>query len=682
MFSPGMLPHSNALLKRGIDIMRPFQAVRRMFAGGRDANAMLSPKSSAVGGLGETRGVWLTAPGAASWSGRRYDRFAEEGYRRNVIAHRCVRLVAEGAASMPWLLYEGEREVTAHPLLDLLGRPNPLQGGTGLLENLYGFLLIAGNGWLEAVENARGQVAELYALRPDRMSVVPGPRGWPRAYKYSVGGESHMFEHDPARGIAPILHLKAFHPLDDHTGLSAFEPAAYAIDLHNEASAWNKALLDNAARPSGALVYDPGEKGGTLTEAQFERLKAEMEAQFQGGRNAGRPLLLEGGLSWQQLGFSPADMDFINAKHVSAREIALAFGVPPMLLGIPGDNTYANYQEANRALWRQTILPMATKLTAALNAWLTPRFEEGLRLDFDADAVEALSADRAQTWAQVGAASFLTVNEKRSALGYGPIEGGDVLQPTMAAPFMAKGLQIKGVREERNERYKILSDAYNRAKIEGMTYKVWRTAHDGHARDSHARVDGMPIDIDEAFIVGGERLFLPCDPKASLEETANCRCMVEFVNEIPEEAHPRVIQCEDIAKDIGNAELQMKDLHRDMLEWAAKIKEEAERSRPEIAGDENLSLIDMVIGAAGALLENTIGHTFVGLAVILLGRMRDLIEQGEKIQDGYRNVVIPAVNGINDDINKMSALEQEIARLKQQRQELGCQWPQPSWNVR
>jgi HK97 family phage portal protein len=644
-----------------------------MFAGGtgHGADASLTPKSSAVGGLGETRGVWLMAPGAASWSGRRYDRFAEEGYRRNVIAHRCVRLVAEGAASMPWLLYEGEREVTQHPLLDLLGRPNPLEGGTGLLENLYGFLLIAGNGWLEAVENARGQVAELYALRPDRMTVVPGPRGWPRAYKYSVGGESHLFEHDPARGIAPILHLKAFHPLDDHSGLSAFEPAAYAIDLHNESAAWNKALLDNAARPSGALVYDPGEKGGTLTEAQFARLKAEMEAQFQGRENAGRPMLLEGGLSWQQLGFSPSDMDFINAKHVSAREIALAFGVPPMLLGIPGDNTYANYQEANRALWRQTMLPMATKLTAALNAWLAPRFGEGLRLAFDTDAVEALSADRAQTWTQVGAASFLTVNEKRSALGYGPIEGGDVLQPV--TPFMTKGVRIKSVVEDRDQRFWTLFQEYVKAEIEGKKYKIWRTAKDGDVRDTHRQVDGICIPINEKFRVGGESLFLPCDALASLDETANCRCTVEYVDELPPEAQQRLTARQTIAADIDKTQRQMDIYHREMLSQAAIIEEEVGRLQHELTADESDSLIDALLGAVGVLMEAKPFGAFVSAATTVVSRAKDLVAQGRKIEESHKAIVTPAAYMIDSLIGKMEALGQDILNLRRQQEQLGCQ---------
>ena len=89
-----------------------------------------------------------------------------------------------------------------------------------------------------------------------------------------------------------------------------------------------------------------------MADAQFERLKKELSDQYQGTANAGRPLLLEGGLDWKPMSLSPKDMDFMEAKHSAAREIALAFGVPPMLLAIPGDNTYSNYQEANRVFWR------------------------------------------------------------------------------------------------------------------------------------------------------------------------------------------------------------------------------------------------------------------------------------------------------------------------------------------
>jgi HK97 family phage portal protein len=374
--------------------------------------------------------IALESGGRARWTPRDYAALAREGYMANAVVHRAVRLVAESAASVAFLAYEGDAAREPHPLTTLLAKPNPRQQGAALLEAVCAHLLLAGNAYVEAVA-LDGSVRELYALRPDRMRVVPGPDGWPEAYEYAVAGRTLRFEQnarlapglDP--GVPPVLHLSQFHPLDDHYGLSSIEPAAVAIDTHNAAAKWNKALLDNAARPCGALVYSAGE-GAVLSDNQFERLKRELEEQYQGATNAGRPMLLEGGLDWKAMSLSPKDMDFMEAKHTAAREIALAFGVPPMLLGIPGDNTYANYQEANRVFWRGTVLPLAARIGAALAQWLAPAFG-AVRLVPDTDELPALAADQAAKWKQVTDAPFLTVNEKRAMTGFGPVEGGDRL---------------------------------------------------------------------------------------------------------------------------------------------------------------------------------------------------------------------------------------------------------------
>lgn len=278
--------------------------------------------------------------GRAVWTPRDYTALSREGFQKNAIVHRAVRLVAEAAASLPLTLKQDGRDLATHPLLALFARPNTREGGQRFLESVYGHLMVSGNAYVEAV-GVDGAPAELYALRPDRMRIVPGSDGWPAAYEYTVGAETVRFPMGQGEAVPPILHLTLFHPADDHYGLSPMEAAATALDIHNAAGAWNKALLDNAARPSGALVLG----GAMLTDAQFERLKSELEANYQGASNAGRPLLLEGGLDWKPLSLSPKDMDFVEAKAAAAREIALAFGVPPLLLGLPGDSTHANYAE-------------------------------------------------------------------------------------------------------------------------------------------------------------------------------------------------------------------------------------------------------------------------------------------------------------------------------------------------
>lgn len=360
------------------------------------------------------------APGDVVWSPRDYASFAREGFMQNAIVYRSVRMVAEAAAAIPLLVYDGEMEVDNSDLGDLIAAPNEAQTCCDLLEAWYGYLLVSGNAYLEAV-TVDGQVRELHALRPDRMRVVAGSDGWPAAYEYTAGGRSVRIDQTVASGVRPILHLKMFHPTNDHYGMSPIEAAATAIDIHNTASGWNKALLDNSARPSGALVY--GAAGGHMTDAQFSRLKSELETNYQGAAHAGRPMLLEGGLDWKPLSLSPKDLDFVQAKNAAAREIALAIGVPPMLLGIPGDNTYANYAEANRVFWRQTVIPLVQRTAAALGAWLAPAFKDGdLRLKPDLDSVEALNSEREALWSRLEAASFLTEDEKRAAVGYGPKE--------------------------------------------------------------------------------------------------------------------------------------------------------------------------------------------------------------------------------------------------------------------
>lgn len=387
------------------------------------------PKSREVAKKGKLYGLpsyyqtFYNAIGKPVWSGRNYQKFSDEGFVKNVIAHRAVNIVAAGAASVPWIVRDDNAQNAnakkQYKLQELLRYPNPMMGAAEFFESIYSYKLISGNAYIHAVKNASGMAEELFTLRPDRMAVIAGKSCMAAGYRYTVGDSYTDYKVDRLTGQSDILHLKNFHPLDDWYGLSAIEAAAYSIDQHNQAGQWNQALLQNGARPSGALVVKGGANdGGYLSDEQYNRIKSQIEEAHSGAANAGRPLLLEGGLEWREMSLSPRDMDFLNIKNSSARDIAAAFGVPAQLLGIPGENTYNNMAEARLALWEQTIIPLLENTAAALNNWLVPMFGDKLTITFDKNNISALLPRRESLWVSLKDADFITDSEKRELVGF------------------------------------------------------------------------------------------------------------------------------------------------------------------------------------------------------------------------------------------------------------------------
>ena len=286
---------------------------------------------------------------------------------RDATGYRAIRLVSEGLAGVS--LHVGGED---HAALALVG--------PALLEAVAVHLLLHGNAFVQTGLDLRDMPGALWALRPERVQVETDGDGAIRCFSYRVNGRVARLAAEGSRSEPGLLHIRAFDPLDDHLGAGALAAAAGPVALLEAAGRWNRALLANAARPSGALVLD-GEEG-PLSPEQFARLREEVEAGFQGAMNAGRP----------------------------------------MLLGLPGDSTHANYAEANVALWRLTILPMLERILAGISGHLA-MWWPGLRIEVDLDRIPALWADREKLWRHVGDAAFLSDAEKREMLGWAPKEG-------------------------------------------------------------------------------------------------------------------------------------------------------------------------------------------------------------------------------------------------------------------
>lgn len=348
-----------------------------------------------------------------------YDRFATEGYTQNAVAFQAINRTAEAMSSVQWEAVESGEALEVHPIISLLNRPNGRQGLSEFMQAFVGHLRIDGNAYIEGV-TAGGRLRELYALRPDRMKIHKSTTGFPARYEYTVDGRSRFFDVDD-QGRSDILHIRTFHPLSDWLGMSPLQPASLPIDQHNLASQWISGLLKNGAAPSGMMKMETNKE---LTDEQWNRLKAEIEAAHAGAMAAGRPMILQGGMDWKTTSFSPSDMGVIETKNSSAREICVALGVPPQLLGIPGDNTYSNYQEARLAFWEDTVIPLLRLFATSFNNWLAAY---GYQVEVRPllDDIPAIAEKRRAFWDMANASNDLTIDERRDLKGYAPRDSGE-----------------------------------------------------------------------------------------------------------------------------------------------------------------------------------------------------------------------------------------------------------------
>jgi HK97 family phage portal protein len=195
--------------------------------------------------------VALSEPRAASWGSREAGALTRDGYLKNAVAYRCVRMVAEAAASIPVKSAQAG-------LARLLRQPMPETATAGFLEAVYTELLLTGNAFVEAVRlPGETAVAALYPVRTARVRPVKDARGWVAAWAIKgQGGERRVGRE--AGGWSPILQVKLYNPADEAMGLPPLAAARRALDLHNASADWAKALIDNAAKPLGAM----GKAGG------------------------------------------------------------------------------------------------------------------------------------------------------------------------------------------------------------------------------------------------------------------------------------------------------------------------------------------------------------------------------------------------------------------------------------
>jgi len=355
---------------------------------------------------------------SASWKSVNGEAYAKEGFARNVIAFRCVSIIAEALSDIPLKVKQNGDDVgDDHPLVLLLKDPNPMQTGSDFFEEFASYRLIDGNAYFELMNGSiTGQPTELWSWTPFYMTVI-GDDGeyMPRGYKWNNGKVKKQWPFIPEnKGSETIIHWKSFNPLSKFYGMSPMEPGAMSIDQHNESSEWNMRSIQNGAVPSGLMTSE----GAPIQPKQAKNIRAEMDKNQRGPKNARKTMIMEGKLKYQQLGMTPVDMDFLNTHKNSAQEIAAAYGVPLQLVPLPETQTNHNFKEARLQLHEDTVGPLAKEMIGILNKYLSPRYGNNVEIYYDPNDIEALATkrtDRMQAYDSIG---FLTDNEKRQANSY------------------------------------------------------------------------------------------------------------------------------------------------------------------------------------------------------------------------------------------------------------------------
>lgn len=377
---------------------------------------------------------------------------AAEKYAKIDIVYSCIDMIARNAGQVEFSLFKQgrngeETEIFEHELLKLLNNPNSDQSRSDFVYSAIAYQLIAGNTYFNANvgiaddNNYQAKPLELWTFRPDRMKVVAGDVGI-KGYQYKAN-ETQTWPADEVSGQSNILHWKAFHPTDDYYGLSPMQAAMMNIDIYHASLEWNKGFLDNGACPSSVIFWKGEGKPG---EGVINELKKQVNDKYSGSKNARKNLVLPGNFEWKDMSMSPKDMDFLNAKETTVKDIARVFKVPPILVNVGADSTFSNMAEAKLELWDSAVIPQTKSMVDYFNKWLVPRYGRDLRLKLNLSNVTALEPRREKLWTRAESADYLTINEKRKMVGMGDTDSGDVIfVPATSIPLTFAADPLAGI---------------------------------------------------------------------------------------------------------------------------------------------------------------------------------------------------------------------------------------------
>ncbi len=343
--------------------------------------------------------------------------------------YACVNLLAGTQASLPLMVYRtdprGVRTVAKdHPLYFVLhDSPNYDQTAVDFWEFMCAGLELHGNAYAVIAKKVNGEIGSLIPVRPDIVSVK---RPAPGVIEYSWTDEGKAQRYTQEQ----ILHIRGFGggPLG---GASTLSVCRQAFDAAVSADHAAHSMFGNGAMPSGILSTDKPLNGDQRKEA--EKLLSE---KFVGALNAGRPMLLDNGVKWEQLTISPEDAQMLETRRFGVEEICRVFGVPPHMVGHTESSTSwgTGLEQQTLGFVKFTLRRRLNRIEQALEKQLLPLSERraGVTIEFNLEGLlRGDSKGRSEFYNTMTMMGAMTVNEVRALENLPPIDGGDIARVQM-----------------------------------------------------------------------------------------------------------------------------------------------------------------------------------------------------------------------------------------------------------
>ena len=377
--------------------------------------------------------AFLTQAGGEIPRPQRYEDLAKK-YGTVIWVYAAVSRKARDVASVPLKVVQRQDDGTVNEvsrdneLRQVLSLVNPFTTAADLVESTSANLDISGNAYWLKFGDRQGIVRELWAIRPDLVTILASPTDYIAGYRVRSGRREFDFTPDQ------VVHFREFNPFSDYYGLGALTACYSSAIIEEEAQQWNRAMMRNAGRLDGMLVSDQ-----VVNKAQALQAASEFREAHAGARNAGRVMVMGKGLKYESVATSPKELDFILSRKLTREEILAALGVRPVILGLEAGDI-GRRSEQIRDYFYATVGARIGRIVATINEFLAPGYGyDGLEVIAEVESALMPYEDRlalAQADAAYVTAGILARNEVRRRLGHPSIAGGDaVLVPMTMVPL-------------------------------------------------------------------------------------------------------------------------------------------------------------------------------------------------------------------------------------------------------